>query len=76
MKNNHVKVCVDGQQQDPSTGFWARWPFFGPWFLRVVDLAQEQGVKITEIPTWRSRYFDAKEPAQALSDAQGKSYEC
>ncbi len=74
MKNNRMEVS-DDPQQDVSVAFQVRWPFFGPWFLRVVDLAQEQGVKINDIPAWRSRYFEAKEPAQALSDAQGQSYE-
>lgn len=50
--------------------FQTRWPFFGPWFLRVVELAEGQGVKITDLSTWRGRYFEAKEPAQALSDVQ------
>lgn len=53
---------------DPS--FAARWPFFGPWFLAVVDLAESRGMKIDNIPAWRTRYLSAQEPSQAFFDMQ------
>lgn len=59
---------IELQQQ-----FLTQWPFFGPWCLRLAELATTQNVQLESLSALREFYFQFLEPSEALSKLTGDS---
>lgn len=64
---------IEERPIDTEQRFSSRWPFFGPWLLTLVELAEKQDVPLPleNLLSLRSHYLNFLEPAEALSNLTG-----
>lgn len=60
--------AIEEHSIDTEQRFLSRWPFFGTWFIALVDLAEERGVQLENLSVLRAYYLNLLEPTQALSN--------